>query len=111
MAEQHHPAVREWEICQDSSVNIKKAGILALSSEDQAEAILFAPLYDDDEAIHYITHVRQVEQVDLGGWLADFEDPDRAPNYAVSLYQMAPFNNSVGLHVGLLLKSCGNFGA
>jgi hypothetical protein len=24
---------------------------------------------------------------------------------------MAPFNNSVGLHVGLLLKSCGNFGA
>lgn len=24
---------------------------------------------------------------------------------------MAPFNNSVGLHVGLLLKSYGNFGA
>jgi hypothetical protein len=66
MAEQHHPAVREWEICQDGSVNIKKAGILPLSSEDQAEAILFVPLYDGDETIRYIAHVRQVEQVDLG---------------------------------------------
>jgi hypothetical protein len=111
MAEQHHPAVREWEICRDGSVTIKKAGILTLSSVDEAEAIVFAPLYDGDETIHYDTPVRQVEAVDLGGWLADFEDPDRAPNYAVSLYQMTHFNNSVGLHVGLLLKSCGNFGA
>jgi hypothetical protein len=26
MAEQHHPAVREWEICQDGSVNIRRPG-------------------------------------------------------------------------------------
>jgi hypothetical protein len=109
--EQHHPTVQDWEVCQDGSVRIKKAGILIMNPEDEVEAIVFAPLYDEQETIHYDTQVREVDQVNLGAWLADFVDPARAPNYAVCLYQMPNFNNSIGIQTDLLLKSCGTFGA
>lgn len=48
--------------------------------------------------------------MNLGGWLADFDDPTRAPNYAVCLYQMPHFNDSAGVQISFLLKSCVMFG-
>ena len=66
-------------------------------------------MYDGDDTIHYSTHVRLVEEVNLGGWLEDLSNPEMAPNYAVSLYQTPSLtqDSAAGMHIGLLLKSCG----
>jgi hypothetical protein len=44
-----HPAVKDWVIAQDGSVLMRRAGIPVLTTEDQAEAIVHAPLYEDEE--------------------------------------------------------------
>lgn len=103
-----HPSVETWQIQQDGSIVVRQAGILQLTSGDQVEAIVYAPLYDENDQIHYDTSDAMVDGVDLGGWLEDFSDPQNAPNYAVSLYQFSALEQAseVGLHTGLLLKLC-----
>lgn len=109
--EYNHPAVESWVISDDGSVHMTHVGLIDIQHlEDEGndqEDMIIVPIPDEDGLM---TSNSEIETIDgsLKEWLGSFSDPERAPNYAVCLYQQVYLNKDIpGPQVGLLLKKVG----
>jgi hypothetical protein len=104
----NHPSVQHWQISQDASVCISKAGIVTpqqLENEPSGEPdMIIVPLPDEYDNLSLDSEIETVDG-DLREWLQTFSGPTDSPNYAVCLYQQIYLNREIpGPMVGLLLK-------
>ncbi|MCJ1387454.1 hypothetical protein MMC18_000297 [Xylographa bjoerkii] len=104
----NHPSLADWNIQNDGSIRVRRAGIFTYSETDAIEKIeddwITAPLIDENGQITLDSEVG-LARGDLEDWLRDFSVPSEAPNYAVCLYQQIYLSQEIpGPQSGILLK-------